>query len=79
MINANGFTNWTWTILEFDIERERSAILLEHIHSEDTPYIDFLAVGAKGTGMKKYTELCYIGKVAKKLIEGSVANVVITN
>lgn len=63
-----GVKNHTFTTLPYNPDQDREDTILDHVHKEETPYIDFFVVSNKGTGFAKHKSSRYLGHVAKGLL-----------
>ena len=77
LLEQEEFKNSTFTTLEYDHDKGREFIILDHVHEESTPYIDFFVVANQGTGVGKHKSTRYMGHVSTGIINNSKTNVMV--
>ena len=77
LLEQEEFKNCTFTTLEYDHEKGRDKIILDHVHEEGTPYIDFFVISNQGTGVGKHKSTRYMGHVSMGIINNSRTNVLV--
>jgi nucleotide-binding universal stress UspA family protein len=69
--------NHKFESIERDSDEKTYEAIVDYVNIDDTPYIDFVTVANQGSGYKSHSEKKYFGKVAKGVLKGSKANILL--
>ena len=72
-----GIKHHSFHVIPFNADQDREDSILDHIHQEETPYVDFFVISNKGTGFVKHNTSRYLRRVAKGLIDKAKTNVIL--
>lgn len=77
ILEEEGVINHKFESIQRESDEATYTAITDYINVDDTPYIDFVTIANQGSGYKSHTEKKYFGRVAKAVLTGSIANVLI--
>lgn len=77
ILDAAGVKNHKFELLEEDYAEKYQDALVDYINVDDTPYADFVVLANRGVVDKHNSKDKFLGKVAKKVLFESKANVLL--
>eukprot|EP00344_Euplotes_crassus_P010409 CAMPEP_0197008506 /NCGR_PEP_ID=MMETSP1380-20130617/45570_1 /TAXON_ID=5936 /ORGANISM="Euplotes crassus, Strain CT5" /LENGTH=232 /DNA_ID=CAMNT_0042429133 /DNA_START=172 /DNA_END=870 /DNA_ORIENTATION=+ len=76
-LDEAGIKNHHFELLEREMNERYYEALIDYINIDDTPYVDFVVLANRGVSHKHHTGDKYLGKVSKKVLLHSKANVLL--